>query len=320
VPAVHPWCYAHAYPVHRRLARVLREPHDAFHANDCNALPHAARAARAHGARLVLDLHEFAPLEFENQPDWSVYEPMIRATLRRHAPRADAVLTVAPAIADRYRDEFGLDPVVLLNAPEAVPVPPRAAAGETIHLVHHGIASPVRRPEVMIDALARCDRRYVLHFMLMPGAYVDALRGRAGERAPGRVFFHDAVPPEQIVPALARFDVGLNVIAPTNYNYLVCLPTKMFEGIAAGLAICTGPSPSMAELVRRHGCGIVAPSFEADDLADALNRVKTPQWRALQAAARQAAGELNAAREMQKLVDIYSRLLGVPAAGAARAA
>jgi hypothetical protein len=86
------------------------------------------------------------------------------------------------------------------------------------------------------------------------------------------------------------------------------LPNKFFESIVAGLAICTGPSPSMAEIVEKYGCGVVSASFEPEDLATILNQTTVEQWIAMQQAAREAAKELNAAHEMQKVVQIYQNL------------
>jgi glycosyltransferase involved in cell wall biosynthesis len=217
-------------------------------------------------------------------------------------------MTVAEAIAERYRQELGLNPLVVMNAPQAVPVPTKTFNPQCIRLVHHGVAFAIRKPAVMIETLALCDARYTLHFMLMPSPYVEELKQIAAARAPGRVFFYDAVAPEQIVPTIADYDIGFNFIAPTNYNYLVCLPNKFFESINAGLAICTGPSPAMAEIVQKYGCGVVAPSFEPQDLAAVLNQTTAEQWIAMQQAAREAAKELNATHEMAKVVQLYARL------------
>ena len=233
---------------------------------------------------------------------------MIRYLLRKFGPQADALITVAATIAKRYRQELGLEPLVVMNAPQTVAVPAKTLNPQCIRLVHHGVAFAIRKPAVMIEALALCDDRYHLYFMLMTSPYVEELKQIAAARAPGRVFFHEAVAPEQIVPTIAQFDVGFNFIAPTNYNYLVCLPNKFFESINAGLAICTGPSPAMAEIVQKYGCGVVASSFEPQDLAAMLNQTTAEQWVAMQQAAREAAKELNADHEMAKVVQLYERL------------
>ncbi len=294
------------------LAKAVASGCDAFHANDWNALPVAAEAARRLGARLVFDAHEYAPLEFENRALWRLlYAPVITHLLRVYATRADASMTVASAIAERYRREFGFEPEVILNAPDAVPLPDRAGGGSgEVRLIHHGAAIPDRRLEEMIKAVALCDGRFSLHLMLTgDAAYVNALKRTADALAPGRVSFHEPVAPADVVRRVAEYDVGFCFIAPTNYNYLVCLPNKFFDFIAAGLPVCIGPSPSMAEVVRARGFGVVAASFEPRDLAAALNGLSRERLSEMARAARAAAGEVNAEREMGRMLEIYRRVL-----------
>jgi len=295
------------------LAKAIATGADAFHANDWNALPVAAEAAKQLKARVVFDAHEYAPLEFENRRVWRlVYAPMIEHMLRRYAPAVDASITVAPAIAERYRREFQMDMSVVLNAP----VPrDRSSEKETdfenVRLIHHGAAIPDRRLEVMVEALAQCHRRFKLHFMLtaLGNTYVNRLKKLADQRVPGRVFFHEPVTPEEVVNRISDYDIGFCYIAPTNYNYLVSLPNKFFDFIAAGLPVCIGPSPSMAEIVETYGLGCVARSFGATDIAAVLNSLSAEQLVTMRRGARAAAGEINAEREMNKLVKIYESLL-----------
>jgi hypothetical protein len=108
---------------------------------------------------------------------------------------------------------------------------------------------------------------------------------------------------------IAAFDVGFNLLAPSNFNHIYALPNKFFESIVAGLAVCIGPSPQMQTYVERYGFGCTAPSFAPRDVAATLNRVTADKWARMQHAARQAAQELNAATEMAKVVQLYRRLL-----------
>jgi glycosyltransferase involved in cell wall biosynthesis len=294
------------------LAKAVASGCDAFHANDWNALPVAAEAARRLGARLVFDAHEYAPLEFENRTLWRLlYAPVITHLLRVYATRADASMTVASAIAERYRREFGFAPEVILNAPDAVPLPDKVGRGSgEVRLIHHGAAIPDRRLEEMIKAVALCDGRFSLHLMLTGDtAYVNALKRTADALAPGRVSFHEPVAPADIVRRVAEYDVGFCFIAPTNYNYLVCLPNKFFDFVAAGLPVCIGPSPSMAEVVRERGFGVIAASFDPRDLAAALDGLNRERLSRMRRAARAAAREINAEREMGKMLEIYRRIL-----------
>lgn len=317
---LHPKAYERLYWGERAYGDALRKAVesgcDAVHANDWNALPVAAEAARQTGARLVFDAHEYAPLEFEESRAWRfLISPMIRHVLRTYAPRADQTITVAPAIAERYAREFGFNPEVVMNAPVA---PPPADAGQRerdfsrVRLVYQGCAQNGRRIEDLIRTLALCDARYSLHLMLTGNApdYLSELRRLGDDLAPGRVEFRPPVPPEQVVREISAFDMGFCFVPPSNYSWLVSLPNKFFECIVAGLPVCVGPSPSMAEIVNAYGLGCVSPSFEPNDFAATLNALSTAQLAGMERRAREAAGRLNADVEMGKLVGIYQGLLG----------
>ncbi len=309
------WPGAYAAGYAWRWEHVLRRVHTqgrryaVYHANDWSTLPFAAEAAHSTGARLVVDLHEYAPRQYDNQIGWWRYKAYLYHVFHHYMRQADATTTVAPLIAERYHDEFGFVSQVVLNAPEAVPLPARGLDPANIRIVHHGIASPSRRPELMIETIALCEPRYSLHLMFMPSPYVKKLKKFAERIAPGRVVFHDPVRPEQIVSKIAEFDIGFVLMAPTTTNYRLALPNKFFESIVAGLAVMIGPSPSMKVYVQQYGVGVVAPSFEPRDLASLFNAVTAEEWQAMQQDARSAASHLNAANEMQKVLDIYANLL-----------
>ena len=293
----------------KALRSAINTRCDAYHANDWDTLPIAAEAAKRNDAALVVDLHEYAPLEYEERPRWWIQKRLITYILRKYSPEIDTAITVAAPIAEKYRQEFGFYPTVIMNAPESLSPLPQRIGDTAIKLLHHGGASRSRHPELMMETVALCDARYSLHFMFLHNDYVEELKMLAEKIAPGRVFFHDPVPPEEITKRIAQFDVGFYILRPTNYNNLVALPNKFLDFICAGLAVAIGPSPSMAEIVNRYGLGVVCHSFDPGDMATLLNKTTPEQWSGMKRAAREASKVLNAQVEMKKLVDIYSRLL-----------
>lgn len=281
----------------------------AYHANDWVTLPMAVRAARKNKAALVLDLHEYSPLEYEEQPGWLPQQRFITYLLKKYSLRLDRSITVATPIADRYQKEFGLNPVVIRNAPEKINLRVHDMNSDSIRLIHHGGASRLRHPELMIETIAHCDRRYSLHFMLLESDYVAELKTMAETIAPGRVFFHEPVPPEDIVRTISSFDVGFYILPPTNYNNLVALPNKFLDFVCAGLAVAIGPSSSMAEIAEKYRLGVVCNTFRPEDMAVLLNQVSLHQWEHMRANSRKASSGMNARGEMKKLLDIYDELL-----------
>jgi glycosyltransferase involved in cell wall biosynthesis len=304
------WYWNQPQHVHA-LEVISRIPCDAIHANDWQALPVAAEAARFHNAKLIFDAHEYAPLEFENRPYWNlIFKPIVSYFIRKYVPQVVASITVATSISERYEQEFSFHPFVILNDSSRVSARRRELDFRHIHLIHHGIAARDRNLEIMIEALSFCDHRYTLNFMLIRNDpdYIDYLNTLARTSVPGRVIFHEPVLPGEIVQRVAEYDIGICVIAPTSYNYRVSLPNKFFDYIIAGLPVCIGPSPSMAEIVYKYGCGIVSPSFSPRDVADTLNNISLDQLKRMQRGSKEAANEINEEKEMSKLLQLYAGL------------
>jgi hypothetical protein len=295
------------------LKTLLASRGQAIHANDWDALPVAVRAAESSGAKIVLDLHEYSPLQYENR--WvrrNLFNPMIDYFLRTYAGRAALTITVNEMIAEKYAQVYGFRPVTIMNAPKLeseVELTPTQE--DHIRLIHHGVAAPDRRLDLMVKALALTGPRFSLHFMLVetiPG-YLARLRSLAQEIAPGRVFFLPPVKPWEIVRRISEFDIGFFLLPYTSFSYQAALPNKFFDFIAAGLAVCTGPSPEMARLSEQYGFGLASRSFDPAETARLLDGLKASQIDEMKKKALGARLKLNAEVEMEKLVQLYTQLL-----------
>lgn len=243
---------------------------DLVFANDVFALPAALRLAE--GAPVWLDAHEYAPREFEDRWPWRLLlGPFFDAVCQQDLPKVARMSTVCTGIADEYFARYGVRAAVLPNCPDPVELPVQPVREGHIRMVHHGAAIPSRRIEGMIDLMQYLDGRFHLDLMLMEqdSAYMALLRRRAQGQA--RIRFISPVPMSEIALRTNDYDIGLFLLPPVNFNYLHALPNKFFEFMQARLAIAIGPSPEMRALVDAHGCGVVAPGFEPQALAQVLN-------------------------------------------------
>jgi len=295
------------------LEHLVQSAPQIIHANDWEALPVAVRAAEQTGAQIVLDLHEYAPRQSDDHRHWRLFvKPMIEFFLHKYAKRVAASITVNQTIADLYRPEYGLDPLVVMNAPSYTEQPPfKPVTAAQIHLVHHGVAMRDRKLELMIQAVALADGRYTLSLMLVNSdtAYLAELQALAQQLAPTRIHFLPPVRPTEIVGRIAEFDLGIFLLPPTTFNYAVALPNKFFDFINAGLAVFIGPIPEMARLTQQFGFGIVTNSCAPHVAAAALNRLTIGEIEAMKRSAIEARQQLNGKVEMAKVVNLYARLL-----------
>ncbi|MDQ6673242.1 MAG: glycosyltransferase family 4 protein [Chloroflexota bacterium] len=328
IPAAYDVWYWHTLRFVDAYHHALHSGADAIHANDWQALPIAIEVARRTRARVVFHQHEYAELEREDSAIWRwLVSPALRRLLTRYTQdpdvRVDRSITVCSPIAERYRRELGIHPIVVYNAPARANFldASRQTTAAHIRLIHHGYAQRGRGIDRMIQAVALSDRRFTLDLMLMNDnpTYIRELKRLAERLAPDRISFRAPVPPLEIVQTVAAYDVGLCVIQPSTYNSLMMLPNKLFEYIQAGLAVCVGPSPAMAEIVRDYEVGVCAAGFEPQHIADALGHLTAERIQAMRCAAGRAAATLNAEVEMAKIVALYQDLWNAPGTSAGRA-
>jgi glycosyltransferase involved in cell wall biosynthesis len=292
--------------------KLLEENLDLIHINDFIALPSGIAAALDSKAVALYDAHEYS-LDQERKPRLKSWLLKIYALyiLKFLGIKADSYITVSEGIANLYRLRLGIDPAVILNAPERAQIQKREFDPIDIRIVHHGSAVPRRKLELLIEVVSNLDARYSLHFMLLRDSkeYIDYLKRTASDIAPEKVHFHDPVEPNMIVNFISKFDIGIHILYDNFLNNKYALPNKIFDYIAAGLVVVIGPSTEMAKIVKRFNLGIVSPSFAPEVIAEYLNSLSPSEVRRMRQASMDASNYLNAEIEMQKLLDIYQGLL-----------
>lgn len=280
-------------------------------ANDIDTLP-VALASAGEKTAVWYDAHEYAPLEFEEDLVFRLLHKPYRSYLcNRYIPRASAMMTVCDSISEVYERDTGVRPEVVWNAPDFEELTPSEPdrSGKVIRLVHHGGAQRSRGIEGMIRMMRHLDGRFELNLVLVGNdrGYMDELRSLAGDDR--RIRFLEPVPMRDLSGFLNRFDVGVYILKPTNFNNRHALPNKFFEFVQARLAVAIGPSPEMARLVGRHDLGMVADDFEPETLARLLSSLDLERLMSYKRNAHAAAATLSADSTRRKLIETADRLI-----------
>ncbi|MFM7329219.1 MAG: hypothetical protein ACKO3B_10855 [Bacteroidota bacterium] len=263
-------------------------------ANDADTLPLAFNLAR--GARVLFDAHEYSPRHFEDKWWWRLFfQPLYVHLCSTWIPRVSAMTTVGKGLAREYHKHFGHLPEVITNAPVRSGLTPTPVVDGKIRLVHHGIANPSRRLDLMLDMMKHLDQRFTLDLILLTSdfaspatrKFIAAFKAEASANPAIRVL--PPLPSHELVAAINHYDIGVFLLPPVNFNYENTLPNKFFEFIQAGLGIAIGPTPEMAAIVNANGLGVVAPDFTAEALARQLNALTGQQVEVFKQAAAQTA-------------------------------
>ncbi|MEL6814724.1 MAG: hypothetical protein AAFP03_07910 [Cyanobacteria bacterium J06598_3] len=308
--------YEHHYwqkaEIIRALSLMANMTFDVVIANDIDALPLALKGAK--GKKVIFDAHEYAPLELENKLSFRLFrQGFVTYLCNQYVPKADGMMTVCDAIAERFKNTTGKESLIITNAPDYLEAPPRLVDGEgqKIKLIHHGGASPLRKLEKMIEMMAYLDEgRFELHLMLVEGSrpYIEELKALAKVR--NDVFFHDPVPMPEIASFINQhFDVGVYILEPNCFNNIYALPNKFFEFVQGKLAIAIAPSPEMARRVADYDLGVVADDFTPQALATELNKLDQQQINRYKKNAYEASQQLSANNNQPKVLALVEQVL-----------
>lgn len=220
---------------------------------------------------VIFDLQDVYVRQFEHSAQFRIFlRPYYTATLNQYLPQAASSSVTSQGHAAAYGEDFGIDPIVVWSTPRYVDLKISDVRADAVRAVHHGLASPNRKLEVIIDAVLQSDSRVTLDLYLVGNLpYQQRLRRRA--RQSKRIRFMPPVGFTEIIPMLNNYDVGVAFFVPTTYNLLHCVPNKFWEFVMARLAIVSGPSPDMAAIIRTHKIGQVSTSFTARSLSRALS-------------------------------------------------
>jgi glycosyltransferase involved in cell wall biosynthesis len=282
---------------------ALRERPDVILVRDVPLAPTALWVGRRVGIPVLLDVAENYPAQTRDawasggRRPWDVVvrNPRAVAAVERYSVRrADHVFVVVEESAERVaalgvpRDRIT---VVSNTPPRARALRPRgspARADGRLELVYLGNLEIPRGLLELIDALKILREQRVPVRLTMVGTGRDAPLFHARARELGLteedVVFTGYVPShEEALRVLGSGDIGV-VPSRTTAQWQASIPNKLFDYMAAGLAVVTSDTRPCARIIRETGAGEVFAAGDAGALATAVQRLLDP-------AARAAAGE-----------------------------
>ncbi len=269
-----------------RLARGL--PVDVFHCLDPWALRIGLREKRRRGTRLVYDSTESYPEVYRDRDDWpaparAAAAALVRSLERRATEQADAIIETNETRAKRFL-ALGRRPVLVPNYPPAGLVTKSQAAREP-WIAYTGLVTPRRGFNVLVRALARLpdagpDLRLKVMGSFEAGTGFQGSMSRLVDRlgVERRVDYLGWQPYEQMFHVLERCMLGVVLLQPERWNDFTGLPNKLFEFMAARLAVVVSDFPEMRDVVRGAGCGWCVEPADVSAVAGVLrNALAEPE-------------------------------------------
>ncbi len=263
-----------------RFAAQVAPPADLYHGMAYMGIPIALRLARRDRAKVVYDARDIY-MDAANLA--RMRGPMrwfIARAERRWAHAADRVITVNQPYAEVMAGRFGVpEPLIVMNCAYryAVPSPRPRRFHEALPLdaatrvvLYQGGFSRDRGIEELIEAIPAIPGAVLV--LMGYGSLEEQLRAEAS-RSAGRICVLPAVPPTELLAWVASADVVAMPIQPTTLNHRLTTPNKLFEAMAAGVAIVASDLPGMAPYVREAECGVLCDPTSPADIARAVRAI-----------------------------------------------
>jgi len=298
-----------------RLA--LRQQAHVYHFHDPELLPVGIMLRIFAHAKVIYDVHEDVPQQILTK-HW------IPASLRRilswifnifeklMARALDAVVVATEGIAEKF---VGVNPVVVHNYPDLrmLPSPSHVIRDEKENvLVYVGGINRIRGAFEMIHALDILDptlnARLDLIGRFEPSSLEEELHSLPGYR---RVRFLGWLPTQKVYDHLREAHIGLVCLQP-EARYVVSLPVKLFEYMAAGLPVIASNFPLWKDIVEGNHCGLTVDPLNPEEIAGAIEYlILHPEEAQVmgQSGRRAVVEKYNWKREGEKLLKLYEELL-----------
>ena len=234
---------------------------DLYVGHNLAALPAAARAARAHGARLGFDAEDFHRGELPDDPAHDFDRALTAFIEERWMPRCDYLTAASDGIADAYADALDVPrPTTILNvfpwSERSTDVAPEDLAAETPDGAHtlywfSQTIGPDRGLEDALQALPHLpdDVHLALRGQWASG-YEDAFHRQAERLGVADRIYHLAlVPPNELVPLTREHSIGLALEPGFSTNNQIAVSNKLFSYLIAGIPVVATSTPGQRPIV-----------------------------------------------------------------------
>ena len=227
---------------------------------------------------VLVDAHEYSPDELSDNLRWRLLTKPYKVWCSRFTSKAAVCFSVEENICSLWSSFSGLCFKLLPNSSPYFPSPLSASnrfQSPLPSFVHHGVAHPSRRIDLMVQAFALTKSSTSSDFYLSGSyhSYLSELSSLA--LSTPHCTIRSPVPHQELHSTLSSYRYSLISIYPSNLNYQYCLPNKLFQCIQARLPIVCGPTPSIAHIVHTFGIGVVATDFSSQSLANAIDLLLT---------------------------------------------
>lgn len=235
---------------------------DIIWANDLDTLLGCFIVGKLRRKPIIFDSHEMfcqvAELQ-DNPKAQKVWLGLERFML----PKLKYVITVCDPIKDYFKNNYNVEAKVVRNIPlqNKEPKVKNFPMKEKV-IVWQGATNIDRSLEDIVLAMKNIDA--TLYIMGSGDIIKDLEKLVVDNKLNNKVFLTGRLTFEQMMSYTKKASIGLSLDRPTNENYRISLPNKIFEYINTATPIVCTPLPEIKNIVEKYnvGCFINEPTKE----------------------------------------------------------
>lgn len=291
--------------------KLLFKKSDLFLSNDLDTLAPNFIISKIRRKKLVYDTHEY----FTGMPELQTkpFKRKIWRTIEKiFLPRLKQAYTVSESVAGQYEKDYGIKLKVVRNTPirtNSLPQPSEFVfpPGKTILLLQGSGINKDRGAEELIESMQLLPDNFLLA-LIGGGEIWDDLTKLCQElNLEKKVLFIEKVPHDELKKYTVHAYLGFSLDKPTNLNYRLSLPNKIFDYIHAGVPVVASEIKEVKNILETYRVGATITEVTPQAIATAIlsifkNQQQYETWKQNTA---KAANELCWQKEQLILKEIF---------------
>ncbi|WP_265132004.1 glycosyltransferase family 4 protein [Chryseobacterium oranimense] len=290
-----------------KLYRQLKKKVDQntiLHANDLDALLPNYLIAKKLNIPLVFDSHEI----FSEMPaiQGKMSQKIWRYLEKKVIPDLKFMITASGSYAKWFREKYGIDPVVIQNAPKKVDFTMEIPENNPKILLYQGAINPFRGIDKAILAMHHLEG--VIFKIAGDGPrkkeYEDLV---SKEKLHHKIQFLGKLKPDDLRKITVTADVGMSIEENGGESYLYSLPNKVLDCIQSRVPLMLSNLPEMQNIKSRFDIGEIIKDHKPENIAAAVQKILDKGRKNYQAELEKASETFCWENEEIKLLNVFEK-------------
>jgi glycosyltransferase involved in cell wall biosynthesis len=275
-----------------------------LHANDLDALLPNYLISKKLNIPLIFDSHEI----FSEMPaiQGKMSQKLWRYLQKSVVPNIKFMITASSGYANWFKNQYGVDPVVVQNAPRKLDFTIEIPENNPRILLYQGVINPFRGIDKAILAMKHLDN--VIFKIAGDGPkkkeYEELI---IKENLQNKVEFLGKLLPEDLRKITLTADCGMSIEENGGESYFYSLPNKVLDCIQARVPLILSSLPEMQNIKNQFDVGEIIKDHQPLNIAESVNLILNKGRKNYQPELEKAANILCWENEEVKLLQVFEK-------------